>query len=120
MKRLSPELIRAALIRACRTMAQMAVSLITVGQAIQSIDWVAVLSISATAGVISLLTSIAGGVPEAVTHGTLHVDPNSTENGSWKIEMPKGLSSATDLKTVTFTVNPNYTAPPKEADEDAA
>ena len=46
-------------IRAIKTMAQTAVSLITVGNLITDMDWVAILSISATAGVASILTSIA-------------------------------------------------------------
>ncbi len=53
----------AALIRAGKTMAQTAVSLITVGNLITDIDWIAIASISATAGIASLLTSIAG-LPE--------------------------------------------------------
>lgn len=50
-------------IRAIKTFAQTAVSLITVGQAITDLDWIAILSISATSTVISLLTSL-GGIPE--------------------------------------------------------
>lgn len=56
--------IRAALIRAVRTMAQTAVALIGTGAVgIMDVDWVQVLSASALAGVLSLLTSIAG-LPE--------------------------------------------------------
>ena len=55
--------VKAAGIRAIKTMAQTAVSMLTVGQAFLDVNWLAVLSISATAGVISILTSIAG-LPE--------------------------------------------------------
>ena len=44
-------------------MAQTAVSMLTVGQAVLDVNWVNVLSVSAVAGVISMLTSIAG-LPE--------------------------------------------------------
>lgn len=54
---------KAAGIRAVKTMAQTAVSMLTVGQAVLDVNWVNVLSVSAVAGVISLLTSIAG-LPE--------------------------------------------------------
>lgn len=54
---------KAAGIRALKTVAQTAVSMITIGQAVIDINWVNVLSISAVAGVVSMLTSIAG-LPE--------------------------------------------------------
>jgi hypothetical protein len=44
-------------------MAQTAVSMLTVGQAFIEIDWVYVLSVAATAGIISICTSVAG-IPE--------------------------------------------------------
>ena len=55
--------LNAAGIRAIKTMAQTAVSMLTVGQAVLDVNWVNVLSVSAVAGVISMLTSIAG-LPE--------------------------------------------------------
>ena len=55
--------LRAAGVRAIKTMAQTAVSLITVGNLITDLDWISIISISATAGVVSILTSIAG-LPE--------------------------------------------------------
>lgn len=59
--------IKAAVIRAIRTMAQTAVALIgTNGIGITEVDWLAVASASALAGVLSILTSIAG-LPEVPT-----------------------------------------------------
>ena len=49
----------AAFIRSLKTMAQTAVSMLTVGQAVLDVNWVNVLSVSAVAGVISMLTSVA-------------------------------------------------------------
>ena len=54
---------KAAGIRAVKTMAQTAVSLISVGAAMSDVDWVLVGSASLLAGILSLLTSIAG-LPE--------------------------------------------------------
>lgn len=55
---------RAAGIRALKTFCQTAVSLLTVGQAVMDVNWLNVLSVSAVAAVISLLTSAAAGLPE--------------------------------------------------------
>ena len=55
--------IKAAGVRAVKTMAQTSVSLITVGNLITELDWVSIIGISATAGVVSMLTSVAG-LPE--------------------------------------------------------
>lgn len=54
---------KAAGIRAIKTIAQTAVSMLTVGQAFFDINWINIISVSAVAGVISLLTSVAG-LPE--------------------------------------------------------
>lgn len=55
--------LRAAGIRAIRTVAQTALSLISVGMVLTEIDWVMVGSASVVAGIYSLLTSVAG-LPE--------------------------------------------------------
>ena len=55
--------IKAAGVRAVKTMAQTSVSLITVGNLITELDWVSIIGISATAGVVSMLSSVAG-LPE--------------------------------------------------------
>lgn len=55
--------IRAAGIRALKTMAQTAVALIPAAVTITAVDWVTVAGTAALAGVVSLLTSIAG-LPE--------------------------------------------------------
>ena len=54
---------KAAGIRALKTVCQTAVSMLTVGQAFIEINWLNVLSVSGVAGIISLLTSVAG-LPE--------------------------------------------------------
>lgn len=54
---------KAAGIRAVKTICQTALSMLTIGQAVLDVDWLNVLSVSAVAGIISLITSIAG-LPE--------------------------------------------------------
>lgn len=55
--------LKAASVRAIKTMAQTALSMLTVGQAVMDVNWVNVISVSAVAGVISILNSIVG-LPE--------------------------------------------------------
>ena len=45
-------------------MAQTALSMLTIGQAVIDVNWLNVLSVSLVAGLISILTSIVGGMPE--------------------------------------------------------
>lgn len=59
------EFIKCAGVRAVKTIAQTAVALLGTGAVgILDVDWVAVVSASALAGVVSILTSIATGLPE--------------------------------------------------------
>lgn len=55
--------LKAAAVRAIRTIAQTAVATIGTAVALGQVDWVLVGSASALAGVLSLLTSVAG-LPE--------------------------------------------------------
>ena len=56
--------LQAAIIRAVKTVAQTAVSLIGVGAVMSDINWMQVASASLLAGILSILTSIATGLPE--------------------------------------------------------
>lgn len=55
----------AALIRAVRTIAQTAVATIGTTAVIEDVNWLVVGSSALLAGVLSILTSIATGLPEA-------------------------------------------------------
>ena len=63
------EFLTAAAIRALRTFAQTAIGMITVGSAFSEVNWLQVLSVSGVAAVLSILTSIATGLPEVKKAG---------------------------------------------------
>ena len=60
--------LRAALIRALRTLAQAAAAMIGTSVLLSEVNWLAVGSAALLAGILSLLTSIATGLPEAENH----------------------------------------------------
>ena len=55
---------KAALIRAIRTFAQTAVATIGTTALLEEVNWAVVASASALAAILSLLTSVATGLPE--------------------------------------------------------
>ncbi len=63
MSKKAEKWVKAAGIRAVKTMAQSAVALIPAAATIGAVDWQVVLGTAALAGVVSLLTSLAG-LPE--------------------------------------------------------
>lgn len=54
------EWLKAALVRAIKTMAQAALGIMGTGIFIHDIDWIMVVSASIVAGIASILTSVAG------------------------------------------------------------
>ena len=64
MKRNWKQRIIAALVRAIRTFAQTFVGFIAVGAALEEVQWLRALSVSGAAFVLSILTSLATGLPE--------------------------------------------------------
>ena len=56
--------IRAAAVRSIRTVAQAAIAIIGSAAVLSDVDWKLVLSASVLAGILSVLTSVATGLPE--------------------------------------------------------
>lgn len=65
-KVLTKDWFEAAGIRAVKTFAQTALSMVTVGQAFIDVNWINVLSVSGVAMLLSIFTSLAG-LPEVDT-----------------------------------------------------
>lgn len=63
-----------ALIRAVRTICQTAIATIGTSALITDVDWAVVVSASALAGILSILTSIATGLPEVDMANELTTD----------------------------------------------
>jgi len=61
---MTKEFWKAALVRAIRTVAQTAVATIGTSAVLQDVNWIMVGSASILAGILSVLTSIATGLPE--------------------------------------------------------
>lgn len=61
---MSKKFIRCAAIRAVRTIAQTAVATIGTAVVLEDVNWIYVVSASALAGILSLLTSVSTGLPE--------------------------------------------------------
>ena len=56
--------LKCACIRAVKTMAQAAIAAISSAYLFQDVDWLKVGSVTLLAGILSLLTSLATGLPE--------------------------------------------------------
>ena len=76
MKRNWKQWLKAAGVRAVKTVAQTAVATIGASAVISEVDWIIVVSAAMLAGVVSLLTSIAG-LPEVPAETTEEEEKNA-------------------------------------------
>lgn len=60
---------KAALVRAVRTLCQTAIATIGTTAVLEEVNWIAVASASVLAAILSLLNSVATGLPEVEQHG---------------------------------------------------
>ena len=72
--------IKASLIRAVRTIAQTAVATIGTAAVLSAVDWRLVVSASILAGILSILTSVATGLPEVDNYESLQNELEGTED----------------------------------------
>ena len=102
------EWLKAALIRAVKTAAQVILSMITVGKALDEFDWVKIASVGVVAFLYSIITSLAG-LPEVKNgeDGTLLIDTTDPEVNRYLLQYNSDLEEIAGKKSVTFKVNPN-------------
>lgn len=72
--------IKASIIRAIRTVAQAAVATIASAQILSDVSWSVVVSASILAGILSILTSIATGLPEVEYQEHIYMSAEEPED----------------------------------------
>lgn len=72
--------IKSALIRAIRTVCQTAVAMIGTAVVLSDVNWWMVVSASVLAGILSILTSVATGLPEADYEMALYMNHDEPED----------------------------------------
>ena len=72
--------IKASLIRAIRTICQTAVAVIGTAFVLADVNWWAVVSASLLAGILSILTSIATGLPEVEYEHHLYMSQDEPDD----------------------------------------
>lgn len=105
MKKFTNEWVYAAIVRAIRTMAQVALSMFSVGAAINEVDWLKILSVSVVAGVYSILTSIVTTLPEVGTDGVLAIDDSDPDKTHWQLNLQTDPDKISKSGVVKFKVD---------------
>jgi hypothetical protein len=72
--------IKASIIRAIRTICQTAVAVIGTAFVLADVNWWAVVSASILAGILSILTSVATGLPEVEYEHHLYMSADEPED----------------------------------------
>lgn len=72
--------IKASLVRAIRTICQTAVAVIGTAFVLADVNWWAVVSASLLAGILSILTSVATGLPEVKYEQHLYMSHDEPED----------------------------------------
>lgn len=104
--RLTVEWLVAALIRALKTVAQTAAGMIAVGATMDGVDWKYVISVALVAGILSILTSVAG-LPEVASDGTLQIDPSGETKDVYRFALNSELETLGKKKRLVIKVDPN-------------
>lgn len=76
--------VKASLIRCCRTIAQTAIATIASAQVLEQVSWRVVVSASILAGILSILTSIATGLPEVEYQEHIYMSAEEPEDSEVK------------------------------------
>lgn len=104
------EWLKAALTRAIRTAAQVALGMFTVGMAVNEVQWMQVLSVAAVSAIYSLITSIATDLPELdkvslAPDGSLTIDESDPDVYGMFVNLgDKSLEEVSKKKQIVLEV----------------
>lgn len=104
MKNLNLDFLKKAGIRAVRTMAQVALGMITVGAPIGQIDWKNVVSVALVAGIYSVLMAIATGIPEGEVDGEIVIDDSYEDITKWLLNVKSNPDDIPNMDSVRLKV----------------
>lgn len=105
--KLTKDWVLATLVRAIKTAAEVALGMLTIGKGLTDFDWLQILSVSAVAGVYTILSCIVFGVPEAESDGVLMVDSQG-EKQKWLFNVSDTvIDNITSKKSIRLTIDPN-------------
>lgn len=101
------EWVVAALIRAIKTAAEVALGMLTIGKGLTDFDWAQILSVAAVAGIYTILSCIVFGVPEAETDGVLMVDDHG-DTQKWLFNVSDStIDDISKKKSIRLKVDSN-------------
>jgi hypothetical protein len=103
LNKVTMEWLKAAAIRALRTVAQTALGMMTIGAAVNEVNWAYVASVSVVAAVYSLLTSLVTTLPEIATDGQLQIDTTGDKD-IYRLVLNTELSQLSAKTHVNLTV----------------
>ena len=115
MKAFTKEWFVSALIRALHTFAQTALGFITIGLALNEVEWMKMLSVAAVATIYSLIKSFAMGTPESESDGTLMID-DSGDTAKWLLAVDTPLNKLNKAKSLRLKVDPTAALTEDEAE----
>lgn len=104
MTNLTKDFFIKACIRAVRTMAQVALGMITVGMPMGEIDWKNVVSVALVAGIYSVLMAIATGIPEDKIDGEIVIDDNYEDVTKWLLNVKSNPDDIPNMDSVRLKV----------------
>lgn len=105
MKKINKEWLTIVAVRAVKTMAQTALGMITVGAALNEVQWGQIVSVAVVSAVYSVLTSISTGVETEESRskdGLLLIDSNTDR---WHLDLADQLGTVSNKKSVTLKVS---------------
>lgn len=106
MKNFTKDWFMKALARAVWTFAEVSLGFMTVGAALNEIEWLRMLSVACVAMIISFLKSIMIGIPEGVVDGTLLID-DSGDSTKWLLNVETPIENVSKMKSIRLNVDPN-------------